>query len=319
MNPEELQKQIALYYSKLTPELQVMFSSMDWLEALKKISTEYSLTDAQIETLGTETTLMLLGMVPLDEYEEKIKTEVGLPNEKTEKMLGEINEAILKDFQPQLVEVFANNVKGLAGDQSNIDENLDARFDKLPEETRKIILTLSYHEKLYTIAQANKLNVEQMGKLEEMTTDVLTGALHADMLEQRLINRLGVTTETIKKILNEINDKILRPLRERMEINFGKPKSVEAEIKPTENTPNPINIRIIKPQINTLELKSGPPKPNPLILQKLSGSFQAPTTKTQYSLNNLSKPEARKQGEATPVPIKSYPPKSDPYRINPEE
>lgn len=49
--------------------------------------------------------------------------------------------------------------------------------------------------------------------------------------------------------------------------------------------------------------------------QKLSGSFQIPTIKTEYSLNNLSK-----QGEATtPTDGKTKISKVDPYRLDPNE
>jgi len=64
------------------------------------------------------------------------------------------------------------------------------------------------------------------------------------------------------------------------------------------------------------------PTPQPIqsiSSQKLSGSFQMPTTKTQYSLDNLSK--TGKNGEVIPTTtdnaIKIS--KTDPYRVDPNE
>ncbi|MCE9549391.1 hypothetical protein K8Q98_03290 [Candidatus Nomurabacteria bacterium] len=53
-------------------------------------------------------------------------------------------------------------------------------------------------------------------------------------------------------------------------------------------------------------------EPHPILAQKLAGSFKMPETKTEYSLNNLSK-----AGEVKPVEGKELP-KIDPYREIPE-
>src|SRR3989344_8522569 len=102
MDPQELQEKIALYYSKLPPEAQAIFSKMEWLETLRTISVRHSLSDAQIQTLGTETTLILLGIIHFNEYEANLEKELGLPKESVVKILGEINEAVLKPIRPQL-------------------------------------------------------------------------------------------------------------------------------------------------------------------------------------------------------------------------
>ena len=75
MNKEEIQKNIGLYYSKLPPNLQEIFSSMRWLETLKQISSKYNLTEDQIRIIGTETTIVLLGMNDLTEYERILERE----------------------------------------------------------------------------------------------------------------------------------------------------------------------------------------------------------------------------------------------------
>src|SRR3989344_8884181 len=102
MDQKELQEKIALYYSKLPPKAQEVFSGMAWLETLKAISQKYGLTEKQIETLGTETTLVLLGIIHLVEYEEALTNELGLPRNSTDKMVQEIQESIIKEIRPEL-------------------------------------------------------------------------------------------------------------------------------------------------------------------------------------------------------------------------
>jgi len=53
--------------------------------------------------------------------------------------------------------------------------------------------------------------------------------------------------------------------------------------------------------------------------QKLSGSFQIPTVKTEYTLNSLSKQGNLVTGNSTPLNDKIKTSKSDPYRIDPNE
>ena len=78
MNQEELQKKIREYYAKLTPKAQEVFASLSWLETLKKIAGRHNLNEDQIQILGTETTLVLLGIISRDEYEKILNEELKL-------------------------------------------------------------------------------------------------------------------------------------------------------------------------------------------------------------------------------------------------
>ncbi len=327
MDQQELQKQIALYYSKLPPEVQTVFAKMEWLENLKTLSASYNLTDEQIQNLGTETTLVLLGIIHIEEYAQKL-LGLGLSNDNTQKLLGDIDEKILKDVAPQLVETFTKNVADLEKENSDITEDLDERFAKLPAEVRKVISDINYHASLYSIAQEYKLNVPDMNTLEETTTKVITGAIHPDNFEKELRARLDLNENTGNKLATAVNTQILKPIREKMEQVYNKPKATIYDIKPQrKESPqlqkNTIPIKIIKPDLNLPELKVGDEKvdqkmniqtPNtntttPIFAQKLSNATQSTTVETDHSLNNVTK--------QNPTPKVSY--KVDPYRINPNE
>lgn len=316
MEKEQLQQQIALYYSKLPSEAQEVFAKMEWLESLKQISTKYGLKDEQAQELGTETTLVLLGIIHTDEYEEKIKNGLGTSLEQAGKMLSEINDAILKNIRPQLLEAFNKNAKEAEQGTIEIEEGLDERFDKMPKELKKIIIESGYHAKLYAIATEAKLNIPQMGALEEAATGVITGATHPDQFENKIKEKMSLPSETVKKLVSDINEKILRPIREKMETTYSKPK-IPTEIKPEIK---PAGIRAIpiarKPDLSVPELAAGtkatppPQKPvTPVSVPKLSGSFQSSTVKTDYTL--------KREG---PNPVKNDVAQKnmDPYREIPE-
>ena len=328
MDKEELQKQIALYYSKLPSDVQEVFAKMEWLENLKKISEKYALKNEYEQILRTETTLVLLGIIHLDEYEEKIKKELGLQKEQADKMLAEINDAILKPIRPQLSTTFKQNVKEFANapKESEEVEKLDKRFNNLPEEIQKTIIELDYHKRLYDIAKNNKLTISQIGILEEVATNVITGYISPDKFEEKLKEKIEISAEQITKVVAEINNQILKQIREKMEkVYANKPKNTFNDIRPVPksdiNVLNQAGITIIKPELNSLELKSGntaEAKATPILGQKLDTNFKSTTVKTEYSFNNLSKTQEKGSENAT-IPIKAYPPKADPYRLSPDE
>jgi len=117
MNQTQLQENIAKYYAKLPESLQQFFSSMSWMENLKKISTKYSLTEEQITILGTETTLVLLCIISINEYINILKSELKLTEEQFDQFLTDINDKILKDIGYQLEDVFVKNIQSLENER----------------------------------------------------------------------------------------------------------------------------------------------------------------------------------------------------------
>lgn len=317
MEQQELQNQIALYYSKLPPESQKLFSGMNWLQTLQTISQKYNLSEPQIQTLGTETTLVLLGLIPLEEYEQTLKKEISV--ESINQLMEEVNNQILKSVRPELEQTFKKN-SAYQG-----DEKLDERFANLSEETKKAITSIGYYRTLYEIAQQYKLNVAQMGDLEIVTTNVVTGVIQPEKLELAVKNKVGLPEDKTKELVNALNDRILKKIREKMMVGYKSetpttlvkldqlelprgekiipvtaPKAIETkrvEVKSASETPAQAPVPMVKetkPEIHTV------------FAQKLTDTFQMPKVETNHSL----KPEG-----GAPV---SAAPKIDPYREIPE-
>lgn len=245
MNPEELKQNIALFYSKLPPSMQAMFSSMSWLETLKRISSKYNLSEAQIQTLGTETTLVLLGVISFAEYKANLKGEIILPSgESLDEMLAEINSLILNNFREELDSAFNTN-NATTPTQQNIDGNLDERFNKLPKNIQDAITKSKYQETLYAISQENKLNIEQTGILEVTTVEVMLGTINPEKFEESLRGRLQISPETIPKLVKDINEKILKKIRENM-MAIGNQSQTPT---PPPQQAAPVKITIPKPPI----------------------------------------------------------------------
>lgn len=133
MEQEELQKNIALYYSKLPKETQEVFSSMIWLETLKKISIKYSLNEEQIKTLGTETTLVLLGIVHVIDYEKNLIKEIQIPRATFDEMFLEINDSILKPVLSQITQTFEENTT-TPNENLELDQNEELKDTQILKE-----------------------------------------------------------------------------------------------------------------------------------------------------------------------------------------
>lgn len=245
MDEKQLQEQIALYYSKLPADAQAVFSSMKWMDTLKSISVRYGLRDDQIETLGLETTLLLLGIIHIEEYKGVLMNELRVPEAIAMKMLDEIDAEVLRSIRASLGTAYESHVKSLVEDKYGSMNKLDERFSKLPKSVQTAISESSYQEKLYDIANKHKLSIDKMSAFEEVTTKVLVGIIHPDQYESELASKTGLASDEVGKMVTEVNEQILKNIRDILkkhwEENEGEVVSPEDEvpIPPYAITPQP--------------------------------------------------------------------------------
>lgn len=225
MDQTQLQQQIALYYSKLPADMQALFSSMKWMDTLQEISTRYGLTEDQKATLGSETTLVLLGIVDTTEYNTYIQNEIPIPADSMTKMIAEINTSILGAIHPQLTETFQKNATELAEKTYGGEQKLDQRFSSLPQEVQSAISESNYQRELYKIAEKHKLSINEMGALEEATTKVMLSIIHPDKYEAELQATINKPKEEIAEITREVNDGVLKSIREVLKSHWGENKN----------------------------------------------------------------------------------------------
>ncbi len=252
MDQAQLQKLIAEFYEKLPPTAQEFFGDMAWMETLKNISVMHNLNPIQIEVLGTETTLVLLGIIHLDEYEEIVTKELSLPKELTEKILREIDEKILKTLRPTLQVAYTQNVEDInflgRGDEQ---EKVDPRLALLPQNVQQAIANSGYQKKLYEIGSVHKLQISQMAALEDVTVKFLSGAISPTRYESDVALATELPAATIKDIAKEINDTILVSIRQNMQqqesaaASGGLDSDDEVPIPPY--APTPIQPKIAEP------------------------------------------------------------------------
>ena len=194
MDQTQLQQNIAEYYEKLPPEAQSVFASMQWMETLKTISSRYALTEDQIATLGTETTLVLLGIVHPDEYEKTIIKELGIQADTTNKILDEIDEKVLKPIRTLLHETFIQNA----------NELVDPEVVLLPDSFQEPLLQSDYKEKIAQIATTYNIAPDKIDAFRAMALKFITNVFTENQLQGSLILATNMEVATAKAITADI-------------------------------------------------------------------------------------------------------------------
>ena len=232
---------------------------------------------------------------------------------------------------------------------------LQIRIEKakadLPQETVQAINTVDWRQALLDIKNKKGFSIEKLEDLELETELMLCGLSNPSNYEKEIRERMSLSPTEAKDIVNEMNDKVFKKIRDAFaKIMEEKNSKIENEIKVSETKEDvsvlkQAGIEVIDSQeiqndfvnkeekeenvgdldranmLNEVENPELIKKTAPtMAMQKLSSSFNIPTTKTEYSLDNMTK-EGDKKTTPTIVPVqKSTPqvknvPKIDPYRM----
>jgi molybdopterin converting factor small subunit len=312
MNPET-EKIIKDQMKKLPTEIRELFTNPSIDAKIVNIGKNNGLNVEQLVTLQTETYLVMLGLVHPDDYPSELKDHLNIDDEKVENIVAETNEKILSKITERLREIYeemdatSENID-INKENPEVDAKLDTRFDKLTPEMKKLLEDSNYQNTLYEISRTYNLNVEQMGEVEKTVVDLITGSIKSEEFANTLKSNLNLPEETTQKIANDINEKVLKVIRQKMKES---PTEDEKILKSA-------GIEIIQPDLTIPELNSGLTKetpalvekvvtPHPIMVDKLSGPVQNPQVITEHSVENITKAE----------PAKTYPKGADPYRLPP--
>lgn len=213
MDQQQLQQKIAEYFAKLPTDAQTMFASMEWMKTLENLSAKYNMTALQIQSLGTETTLLLLGIVHPDEYMNFLQTDLSLSKSVQDRLMADINLGILNKWRETLTSVYNQNTIEIANNEYGGEKKLNEIFTNLPKEVQNAIANSNYQKELYIIASEQKLSIDQMGKLEKVTNKILLGLEHPDKYDSMLETELGLSKDKAIELGSAVNERVLKNIR----------------------------------------------------------------------------------------------------------
>jgi len=224
---------------------------------------------------------------------------------------------------------------------------------QLSEDTLNAIAAVPWQAEILKMRETKGYSFEQLEDLELETELLLCGLLSPENYPKELENRMKISQAQANVLVKEMNELVFAKIKEelvksteRKKIFVPTPPTVppegvgEEEKKHDEQVLSEHGIDIIpeKLEINSPLEEYSTPKAeggglstpsreratpqegniHPILAQKLSGSFQIPTVKTEHTLENITKTNQPANTPVPETPKASYPPKADPYRINPE-
>lgn len=235
MDKTQLQQKISEYFEKLPKEAQDIFSSMKWVDTVSDTATKYSLTDKQKEDLATETSLALLGIIHLDQYEENLINEMGIKKETADLIISDLDKSIFAVIRPALSNAFADNIEKLAQEKYSSIDRLDERFANMTPEVKEAIMNSQYQKNLYNIAAKYGLNMADMGTLDEITTKVMLGVISSENFGSELAKNTNLQKDKLDSVILDVNEMVFKNIR-----SFLMKKTINTETPNKENNPVPI-------------------------------------------------------------------------------
>ena len=184
-------------------------------------------------------------------------------------------------------------------------EELRKKFEELPEDLRWAIMGVQVDEKIMEIGKSQNLNIEQMGQLALETNLVMFGLLHPDKFKESIQQSLSLPEFKTRNIIEEINEKILKEVKEKyMSLYRKEEEKEEGEIlnstginilenkEEIEENISELNKEDMLKKIENVDIinaeMANKQKIKSLLNQKLTNAFQIPNAQNQYNQKDLN-------------------------------
>jgi len=216
-------EQINDAFSNLSSEEAEAMFQVDIDAKINEIGNNYNLNTEATSILSLYTTLSIIGLIKKEEFSQIIKNEFLNISEKATQITLDVD----KDIFEEIKKIIQKKKERRDIIEQNQKEVIDHRFDQIPENTQSAIEKSNWRETLYDIAKKYKLNIEQMGVLEDATVGVISNTIHPDSYEKELSSKILIPKEDLIGLVNDVNDKLLKKIREIMKNQESTKKEVE--------------------------------------------------------------------------------------------
>lgn len=250
---DTLQQKIDGARAMLSKESREAIDSIDWkliILGMKKYSAD------QLDYLEIETELLLCGITNPENYPIELEHRMLLTKEEASLLVGEMDKLIFSKIKNELE-------KRLNGESVSINVKIneaplvfDPRFLAMPKGLQEAIARSNWKETIYKIGGEHKLNIEQMGFLEEITVKLISNTIQSDNYEKELSSKINISKEEMTSLVNDVNQRVLSKIQEYLK-KYQEKKEVTIEYtsnkiplppysKITTDRPEPIKPLILK-------------------------------------------------------------------------
>ena len=109
----------------------------------------------------------------------------------------------------------------------SIERNTD-KFNNLPEDYQEAIRTSDYDNQLALITKEHKLHIDQSATLEKILAELIFGEIKPENMISEIVERLFVSQAEAKTITIELNQLIIKPIKENL-------KNIQLDVQEKED------------------------------------------------------------------------------------
>lgn len=122
----------------------------------------------------------------------------------------------------------------MPGQDPELNKHIAERFKALPPVVQKAITSSDIEKNLRTMADGQKLHVDQWQALENEVMFSLLGFKPVAELEKNLVKSVGVTAEVAHVLAVDVNRIVFEPIRQELERELQHPAAQVAAVSGTE-------------------------------------------------------------------------------------
>ncbi len=115
---------------------------------------------------------------------------------------------------------------------TDVEAEMRARFELLPDDIKKAIIDDAYQTKLFEIAKAQKLTYDELNTLEIETSMVLLGMNKPEEYRNDLQTELKKNDPEIDALVKAVNEQVFAPIRASLEKLYATKKDPEDYASP---------------------------------------------------------------------------------------
>ncbi|HUC88863.1 MAG TPA: hypothetical protein VMR49_02425 [Candidatus Paceibacterota bacterium] len=225
----ETEKIIEEQLKSLPEEIVAFFADPKTNEQILEIGKTAQLNAEQLDIFQMETSLLILGLVYPNDFKDELKSKLNIKEEILNKIIKDIYIFISDEKIEKLKEIYKEDKEQL---------ELDPRFSDLSINIQLAIASSDWQNKLYEIATKNKLTVDKMALLEDITVKVMSGKIPPDKYEGELASALtGLDKDDLKEIVAEVNENIMKVIRAFEQEQTKEPEEDEVPLPPYKKAP----------------------------------------------------------------------------------
>jgi len=229
----------------LPENYQKVVNSFPWEKISKEIGGKHLLVaDSDLNDLQVEVALVLLGLEDPENFESRVEDNVVVKENEAREIEQEV---FIKIFEP-IDKLVGDNLPSTE-DKSNPEANqinptknikLNPKFNSLSSNLQDAISKSDYQTKVYKLGKKYGLQIDQMGILEEVITDIMLGEIQPNQFENKLSNNLTLPKEKLDELVADVNKDIFEDIRHLLESNWEERKNDQQQNTQAIKTPIPV-------------------------------------------------------------------------------